>query len=132
VIAQRYGASKTYAAFFALATVGNLLVGLSVLAGQESAFSVLMGGRLLMGLAYEAVDMLPIGFMAPRFEDSWSTTVGMLNGINRLGSVLNFLLEPVLYRTGLAPHRPRAVLCGATDGWPVAHSCVRPSCIQGG
>lgn len=124
IIAQRYGASLTYLAFFVVAALGNALVGSSVFVYGGGAYGFMLGGRVLMGVAYEAVDMLPIGFMAssclatevhlvcmishtamswqaPQFEASWSTMVGILNGVNRLGSVLNFILEPILYRAGL-------------------------------
>ena len=81
-------------------------------AGGGGAFGLLLVGRALMGIAYEAVDVLPIGFVSPRFRDTWTALVGLLNGVNRLGSVTNFLLEPLLYRAGgltLALSVPSAV-----------------------
>mmetsp|Transcript_510 Transcript_510/g.1720 ORF Transcript_510/g.1720 Transcript_510/m.1720 type:complete len:386 (+) Transcript_510:61-1218(+) len=103
VLAHRFGAAATYAAFFAIAAAGNGLVGASVAAGGGGAFGLLLVGRALMGIAYEAVDVLPIGFVSPRFRDTWTALVGLLNGVNRLGSVTNFLLEPLLYRAGGLP-----------------------------
>ena len=99
ILAQQYGSALVYLQFFAVAAVGNLVVGTAAVAGQAT-FSLLLVGRALMGVAYEAVDMMPIGFMAPRFVESWSTLVGVLNGVNRLGSVLNFVLEPHIYHAG--------------------------------
>ena len=100
MLAHHHGAPITYARFWACMAVGNLLVFLSTTASADSAFGFLICGRGLMGVAYEAVDVLAIGMVAPFFEESFSTVVGITNGINRLGSVLNFVLEPVFYRAG--------------------------------
>lgn len=100
ILAQRYGSAPTYLMFFKIAALGNMIVGASVFARSWSSFYLLLVGRALMGIAYEAVDMMPIGFLAPRFQDKWSAVVGVLNGLGRLGSVSNFLLEPMLYRAG--------------------------------
>ena len=100
VVAQRFGSARTYVAFFLVAAAGNAIVATSTMGTNATSFPLLLVGRSLMGVAYEAVDMLPIGFLAPRFPDSWATICGMLNGVNRLGSVLNFLLEPVFYHAG--------------------------------
>ena len=100
VIAQRYGAATTYASFFLLAACGNFFVAVSAGVGASGASGLIFLGRALMGVAYEAVDVLPVGILAPRFPDRWSTVVGALNGVNRFGSVLNFLLEPVFYEAG--------------------------------
>ena len=96
MLAQRYGAANTLVGFAAISFVGNALVALSAWWGS---FPLLLSGRVLMGMSYEALDMLPIGFMAPRFGDCWGTLVGLINGANRLGSVLNFLLEAPIYQT---------------------------------
>lgn len=94
-LAQATQQTYAYGLFIALLTIGNLLVGAAPL--TESVLGVMLVGRAIMGVAYEAVDMLPIGFLLPRFADSWATTVGIINGANRLGSVCNFLLAPRLY-----------------------------------
>ncbi|KAL3919459.1 MAG: hypothetical protein SGPRY_005624 [Prymnesium sp.] len=108
LLAHTYGASLIYVLCFAVAAAGNVLVCLSSLGGHDSAFVLLLCGRALMGLAYEAVDLLPIGFMAPRFETSWSTLVGILNGVNRLahsnrtgGLRLALLIPSVVGASGL-------------------------------
>ena len=105
ILAQRGDVATTYVQFLTLLACGNVMVALSALVasdGTMGAFSLLLFGRLLMGAAYEAVDMLPIGLMAPRFPKSWATLVGIINGANRMGSVLNFVVEPrVLEAWGL-------------------------------
>uniref|UniRef100_A0A7S1J4V9 Uncharacterized protein n=1 Tax=Eutreptiella gymnastica TaxID=73025 RepID=A0A7S1J4V9_9EUGL len=50
-------------------TTDQVLVGLAT--GFTKPFRLLVAGRVLMGVAYEAVDMVPIGFLAPRFQDTW-------------------------------------------------------------
>ena len=80
--------------------------------------------------------MVPIGLLAPRFASSWGRLVGLLNGINRLGSVLNFLLEPLLLV--FEQHRisrgwaNSASMYSGSSGSITAHSLVLPSHAQAG
>ena len=60
---------------------------------------LLLAGRFLTGCSYEALDFLPTGMVAHRFPDHWGKMVGVVNGCNRLGSILNFVVEPLLYRS---------------------------------
>ena len=48
---------------------------------------------------YEIIDSLPIVILAPLFDSQWGLVVGLLNGFLRLGSVMNFVLSPVIYKT---------------------------------
>jgi hypothetical protein len=95
-LAQLTKVTWTYALFVLILALGNALVGLAVF-GNSNTYTAMLAGRALMGVAYEAVDMLPIGLLMPRFKELWGTIVGIVNGFNRLGSVCNFLIGPRLY-----------------------------------
>jgi len=98
-IAQRFGPANALLLFASIGALGNGLVALS---SVRWSYGLLLGGRGCMGIAYEAVDVLPVGLLSPRFRDCWATLVGVVNSSNRLGSVLNFLVEPrVLAAHGL-------------------------------
>lgn len=110
VLAQRGNAGGIYVRFLCILLLGCVLVGASALVAHATfgcdgaacskvpPYALLMAGRTLMGVSYEATDMIgPITFLQPRFADVWATLVSIINGINRLGSVLNFLIEPLLY-----------------------------------
>ena len=108
VLAQRGNAGGIYVRFLCILLLGCVLVGASALvahatfgcdgACSKEPYALLLAGRTLMGVSYEATDMIgPITFLQPRFADVWATLVSIINGINRLGSVLNFLIEPLLY-----------------------------------
>ena len=113
MLAQSLGPAVVYVAFAAVAFVGNLLLGAACGAPH---YPLLLAGRALTGFAYEALDLLPMGLLAPRFASSWAMIVGVINGVNRLGSVLSFLLEPVLLhsRGGLAAAIALPALLGAS------------------
>jgi len=108
VLAQRGNAGGIYVRFLCILLLGCVLVGASSLVAHATfgcdgacskvPYALLLAGRTLMGVSYEATDMIgPITFLQPRFADVWATLVSIINGINRLGSVLNFLIEPLLY-----------------------------------
>lgn len=108
VLAQRGNAGGIYVRFLCILLLGCVLVGASALVAHATfgcdgacskvPYALLLAGRTLMGVSYEATDMIgPITFLQPRFADVWATLVSIINGINRLGSVLNFLIEPLLY-----------------------------------
>ena len=109
VLAQRGNAGGIYVRFLCILLLGCVLVGASAViahatfgcdgaACSKVPYALLMAGRTLMGVSYEATDMIgPITFLQPRFADVWATLVSIINGVNRLGSVLNFLIEPLLY-----------------------------------
>lgn len=109
-MAQRNGPAVTYVLFLRILCAGNVLVGLGAVIGGAAgdagggrtpgSFWLLLAGRACMGIAYEAVDVLPIGFMAPLFPDQWARIVGVINGMNRLGSVGNFLVAPLAHSLG--------------------------------
>ena len=96
VMAQRIGPGPVYIFFLAFALLGNILVACAALSPGAASLRWLLAGRLLMGISYEAADMVPIGLLSPHFKHSWATVVGLINGSNRLGSVCNFLLEPLV------------------------------------
>lgn len=108
VLAQRGNAGGIYVRFLCILLLGCVLVGASALVAHATfgcdgacskvPYALLLAGRTIMGVSYEATDMIgPITFLQPRFADVWATLVSIINGINRLGSVLNFLIEPLLY-----------------------------------
>ena len=55
-------------------------------------------GRLLSGIFYECIDTFPVLVVRPLFESNWSLVVGFINALIRLGSVVNFILTPYIYR----------------------------------
>ena len=71
IIAQAFGPANCLLAFALVAFVGNALVGLGV-ASASMRYILILAGRILMGVAYEAIDVLPIGLMQPRFPDKWA------------------------------------------------------------
>ena len=113
MLAQSFGPAMVYVGFAAAAFAGNVLMGATCAAPH---YPLLLAGRALTGFAYEALDLLPMGMLAPRFASSWALLVGVINGVNRLGSVLSFLLEPVLLRTrgGIAAALALPALLGAS------------------
>ena len=99
VLSQMFGPANVMVGFTCAAFFGNTFVAMA--AGPSGAqYHLLLLGRSLMGIAYEALDILPIGLMQPRFVASWARLVGVINGVNRLGSVCNFLIEPLLLAAG--------------------------------
>lgn len=97
VLSQIYGPALIYVGFGVAAFCGNVLFAAAALTPPR--YALLLSGRVMTGIAYEALDMVPIGLLSPRFEGQWGTMVGVINGVNRLGSVLNFLLEPLILRS---------------------------------
>ena len=97
VIAQRIGPSRALLISVCIAAIGHLCFSLGV---YSRSYEAMACGRALAGCQYEVIDSLPILILYPLFESDWSTVVGILNGFLRLGSVVNFLLSPVLYRSG--------------------------------
>ena len=100
IISQIFGPANCLLGFALFAFLGNALVLLGATASASMRYALILAGRIFMGVAYEAIDVLPIGLMQPRFADKWALLVGIINGVNRLGSVCNFLLEPLLFASG--------------------------------
>ena len=101
IISQVFGPANCLVGFALFAFLGNALVMLGATAtASAERYGLVLAGRAFMGVAYEAIDVLPIGLMQPRFADKWALLVGIINGVNRLGSVCNFLLEPLLFASG--------------------------------
>lgn len=79
------------------------LVGHATAAAAYAARSVVgvVTGRMIAGSAYEIVDMLFVGFVAPLYVDDgdsgrWGTASGIINGTTRLGSVAVFACAPAI------------------------------------
>ena len=113
VISQRNGGAATFVGFLRVLMLGNVLVAAGAIvadsikivpAHSDVPYGLTLAGRALMGIAYEAVDVVgPVGLLAPRFTTEWALVVGLINGFNRAGSVLGFLLGPALLHShGLA------------------------------
>ena len=109
IVAQNFGPANSLLGFAIVACFGNICLYQGVASGLGARYFLILAGRFMMGVAYEAIDVLPIGLMQPRFVDQWALLVGVINGVNRLGSVCNFLLEPV----------------GASDPITAMPSCIR-------
>jgi len=122
VLSQTVGPANALVGFVSVAFFGNCFIMIG--AAATGRYWALLMGRVLMGVAYEAIDVLPIGLMQPRFVSSWALLVGIVNGVNRLGSVCNFLLEPALYHAGgisLALLVPSLLGCSMLLGTVVIH-----------
>eukprot|EP00928_Gymnodinium_smaydae_P043005 TRINITY_DN28906_c0_g2_i1.p1 TRINITY_DN28906_c0_g2~~TRINITY_DN28906_c0_g2_i1.p1 ORF type:complete len:442 (+),score=33.65 TRINITY_DN28906_c0_g2_i1:167-1492(+) len=95
VLAQRYGASKMLIACTAFSSFGHAAV---AVAGYLRSYGVLLGGRVALGICYEAIDVLPLAILAPLFSDCWAFMGGLFNAFLRMGSVLNFVVSPIVYK----------------------------------
>ena len=97
----RKNGGHTFLAVSVIAAVGNALIfyAASALGKVETPhlYALLFAGRLVTGCSYEALDFLPTGMVAHRYPDHWGKMVGFVNGFNRLGSILNFVVTPWLY-----------------------------------
>lgn len=51
----------------------------------------------MAGFMYEIIDSVPIVVLAPLFRTQWGLIVGLLNGFIRMGSVMNFVISPMIY-----------------------------------
>mmetsp|Transcript_160873 Transcript_160873/g.516295 ORF Transcript_160873/g.516295 Transcript_160873/m.516295 type:complete len:749 (-) Transcript_160873:129-2375(-) len=98
--AQRFGATRVLVAMQAVAAVGHLVFGLG---GQMKSYGALLAGRIILGLTYEAIDVMPLPILAPHFGEEWGVMVGLFNGALRMGSVANFALSPWAYHFGGLP-----------------------------
>ncbi|CAE8647158.1 unnamed protein product [Polarella glacialis] len=94
MLAQRIGALKVVTLIIAASAAGHLVVGIGTSAESFLLFSL---GRLLLGVCYETIDMMPLPLLNPLFQDNWAFLVGVFNGFLRLGSVLNFVASPWIY-----------------------------------
>uniref|UniRef100_A0A7S4QG63 Lysosomal dipeptide transporter MFSD1 n=1 Tax=Ditylum brightwellii TaxID=49249 RepID=A0A7S4QG63_9STRA len=77
------------------AVLGNVMSAVAVAA--FGSYHGLVAGRAVAGMAYEAVDMLPLGFLPALLPGSWASWSGFLNGILRLGSAFAFVFLPRVY-----------------------------------
>lgn len=125
VLAQRTNAAAVLMSVLKLLFVGSALVATGALiadsikvvpAHSDVPYGLTLAGRCLMGIAYEAIDMLgPFGMLAPLFTDKWPLIVGLVQGFNRAGSMMGFLLGPVLLAShGLAAAMLLPALLGMT------------------
>ena len=69
MLAQSYGPAAVYVGFAAVTFAGNVLMSAACAA---PCYPLLLAGRALTGFAYEALDLVPIGMLAPRFASSWA------------------------------------------------------------
>jgi hypothetical protein len=46
---------------------------------------------------YEIIDSVPIVVLHLMFDSQWGLVLGLLNGFLRLGSVMNFVISPIIY-----------------------------------
>ena len=75
-------------------SIGNLLCAAGATYGIEELFYT---GRFISGSVYELIDCLPVIILSPMFKEEWGLLVGFMNGCLRGGSVLSFVLNPMLY-----------------------------------
>lgn len=100
LIAQWIGAPRMLVISAAVAILGHFAVALG---GQLRWYGLLLTGRIVLGLTYETIDVMPLPILAPLFSDDWGLLVGLFNACLRMGSVTNFAVTPAVYSVaGLA------------------------------
>jgi MFS family permease len=75
---------------------GHVLFSLGV---QYDNMNLLLFGRAIAGFMYEIIDSMPFLLCTPYFTSDWGLVVGLLNGFLRLGSVMNFVISPFVYKS---------------------------------
>ena len=95
--AQSVGAPASLLCAAGVATAGNLVVLVAV--ALSTPIAALFAGRILTGLSYEALDQLWMPLCEPHFGGGrrWFTVAATINSSQRAGSVLAFVLSPVLH-----------------------------------
>jgi MFS family permease len=83
-----------------MGSAGVLLFAICVTNGSVGG---MFAGRFLSGAMYEVIDMIPIVILGPLFGDGWGAMVGGVNAFLRLGSALNFIVSPLVYREAGLP-----------------------------
>ena len=104
MIAQRYGARRAMLGFACVASCGSaaLLAGFEH-RGQASVLFWLRTGRLLTGIAYEALDGVWVPMLAPLYSrGAYVLLSSVINAMQRAGSVLAFAATPLLCETPTA------------------------------
>jgi len=97
VLSQRFGGSNMLLIVYIVAAVGHCLVGA---AGHLRSYSMLLAGRTVLGLTYESIDVAPFPILSPLFVEDWPLLVGFVNAGLRMGSVVSFVLSPIMYGVG--------------------------------
>eukprot|EP00403_Amphidinium_massartii_P007898 CAMPEP_0178371668 /NCGR_PEP_ID=MMETSP0689_2-20121128/946_1 /TAXON_ID=160604 /ORGANISM="Amphidinium massartii, Strain CS-259" /LENGTH=384 /DNA_ID=CAMNT_0019991547 /DNA_START=124 /DNA_END=1275 /DNA_ORIENTATION=+ len=97
LLSQRMGASIVLIGLCLLFLCGNILIASGA---QGRDYNLFLYGRVVTGLCYESIDVIPLPILAPLFEDQWGFMAGLFNGFLRCGSVANFLLSPQMYHVG--------------------------------
>lgn len=101
VISHKVGNAISMVGFVAISVVGHSMFAWGV---HASSYGFMLAGRSVLGLCYEAIDMLPLPFMVPIFYREWAFVSAFLNSLLRLGSVLTFFLSPLIYENfGIKP-----------------------------
>eukprot|EP00933_Yihiella_yeosuensis_P042716 TRINITY_DN37381_c0_g1_i1.p1 TRINITY_DN37381_c0_g1~~TRINITY_DN37381_c0_g1_i1.p1 ORF type:complete len:423 (-),score=57.76 TRINITY_DN37381_c0_g1_i1:26-1294(-) len=99
-LSHHIGPLRTVSLVIAVSCIGHLVVGV---AASSTSWGLLFFGRVILGCCYEAIDMLPLPLLGSHYKDCWAMLVGVFNGFLRLGSVLNFVVSPWIYKkSGLA------------------------------
>ena len=113
-LATKYGAPLVWGSFSGCLALGCLLQ-LRYALVEGTSIEMLFAGRILNGVAYEALDMIAIGVVQPLFGDLWTIVAGIYVGVIRMGSVAAFLVEPYLYeRGGITPAIIAPCIAGIT------------------
>mmetsp|Transcript_13678 Transcript_13678/g.44998 ORF Transcript_13678/g.44998 Transcript_13678/m.44998 type:complete len:454 (-) Transcript_13678:91-1452(-) len=113
--AQALGAGSVIIPVAVFAMLGHIVFGTGVSAEQ---FPAMLAGRIMAGAVYEAMDMLPLPFLAPLVTRHWATVCGLINGTVRLGSVMSFVVTPAV-ATSVSLKASMLLACGVGSS-----SCV--------
>eukprot|EP00301_Raphidiophrys_heterophryoidea_P017933 c292_g1_i1.p1 GENE.c292_g1_i1~~c292_g1_i1.p1 ORF type:complete len:487 (+),score=130.65 c292_g1_i1:311-1771(+) len=112
ILCHKFGASVTIVVFSAIASIGHMIFAFAI---TQNNFLWLMIGRGMVGVSYEALDMLPLPLLQPLFGEEWAFVMGATISFENLGSVLAFLLSPLIYQSnGVMPALVFGCLVGMT------------------
>ncbi len=78
-----------------LASVGTFVFAFGA---YERSVGLMYLGRFLAGAMYELIDVIPIILLGPLFKNDWGAMVGIMNAFLRCGSILNFVIIPLVYK----------------------------------
>lgn len=94
-IKQLGGIPKAFLLSVMVVSVGHLVFGLGV---ELVSKPVMFIGKAITGSMYEIIDaLMPIIYLSPIFKQEFPLVVGSLQIFLRSGSIVNFVLSPMIY-----------------------------------
>eukprot|EP01039_Chlorochromonas_danica_P001838 gene1838-2011_t len=89
------GIPKAFFLSVFIVSIGHLIVGFGV--EYENRW-VMLSGKVITGCLYEIIDaLMPIIYLSPIYKEEFPMVVGILQIFLRSGSIVNFILSPMIY-----------------------------------